>query len=110
MHSKHSLTTLLLSLFTCAALFLVGCATGDSGGGASAEQFMAITKHDGRTYVLGSAETLVTFNEQKSIPYSKTYIGKAADGGTIIFEIDKDDEGMQQRLIDAYSKQYNVEL
>jgi len=110
MQLKHSLTTVLLSIFTCAALFLMGCATGGSDGASSAEDFMAITKHDGRTYVLGSAETLAKFNEQKSIPYSKTYIGKAADGGTIIFEIDKEDEGMQQRLIDAYSKQYNVEL
>lgn len=102
---------ILTALPLIGLLIFTGCDTvqsGDSGDSASSDFY--VMEHDGRTYVLGSAESAAKFNAQKHIPYAKSFIGKGPKGNTLIFEISKDDDALLERLMSTYNAQYGTSL
>lgn len=58
--------------------------------------------YDGRIYVIGSAKTNVSFLAHKHLPYTKTLIGAGPYGETVIFEVDKKQPALTNRLEEQY--------
>lgn len=75
---------------------------------ASAGQDVPFWVHhkDGRLYVIGQAKTNETFIAQGHMPYAKTLIGEGPHGVTLIFEIDKKNPELAQKLIRAFRQTY----
>lgn len=61
-----------------------------------------VYKYSGRIYVLGSEETRASFVEHHHLPYTKTLIGAGPAGETVIFEVDKKDPELAQKLMKMY--------
>lgn len=55
-------------------------------------------RHDGRLYVVGSAETAKAFQAAPHLPYTKTHIGGGPARETLVFEIDPKNDDLYDRL------------
>ena len=55
--------------------------------------------HDGRYYVIGSAEMAKKFEGSGHLPYTRTLIGAGPHGRTVIFEVDKKKPEYVERLM-----------
>ena len=64
--------------------------------------------HDGRVYVFGSATTRDAFRKVHHMPYTRTLIGYAADGRTVVFEVDKKDPALAERLESEYARRHGI--
>ena len=58
--------------------------------------------YDGRIYVIGSAETNAKFLQHKHLPYTRTLLGAGPHGETVIFEVDKKQPALTERLEEQY--------
>ena len=55
--------------------------------------------HDGRYYVIGSAEMAMKFEGSGHLPYTRTLIGAGPQGKTVVFEVDKKKPEYVERLM-----------
>ncbi len=60
--------------------------------------FYAEEQHDGRIYVIGIDNTHTDFLQQPHLPYTRTKIGYGPHGETVVFEVDKKNPAMVERL------------
>jgi hypothetical protein len=60
---------------------------------------ISVYKKDGRIYVLGTDATRDKFIKNGHIPYAKTVLGAGPNGETIIYEIDKDNPELTEKLM-----------
>lgn len=58
--------------------------------------------HDGRYYVIGSAEMAMKFEGSGHLPYTRTRIGAGPRGRTVIFEVVKKDPEYVERLQETF--------
>ncbi|MGD9342381.1 MAG: hypothetical protein PVJ25_00025 [Desulfuromonadales bacterium] len=64
--------------------------------------FYVYENHD-RFYVLGSQESLDKFMASGHLPYTRTLIGAGPNGETVIFEVNKKDPALADRLQKEFS-------
>jgi len=62
-----------------------------------------VYENAGRIYVLGQEKTSRFFAEHKHIPYARTQIGTGPRGETLVFEIDKKNPELTERLIQTFA-------
>lgn len=62
--------------------------------------------HNGRTYILGSLESVHKFEETSHLPLTKTYIGEGVSGETVIVEESKTDPMLANNLWAMYKGKY----
>lgn len=62
-----------------------------------------VWKYNGRIYVIGNSETSEKFAKHKHMPYTKTLLGAGPGGETVVFEVDKKNEALAQKLITRYN-------
>ena len=55
--------------------------------------------HDGRYYVIGSAEMALKFEGSGHLPYTRAVIGGGPQGKTVVFEVDKKKPEYVERLM-----------
>lgn len=60
---------------------------------------------DGRKVIIGSSSMAEKFQKHGHIPYAKTLIGAGAQGETLVYEIDKKNPAMTDRLMATYNQQ-----
>lgn len=58
-----------------------------------------VWKHNGRIYVIGQSKTNEAFKKNHHLPYTKTILGAGPMGETVIFEVDKKDATLADRLV-----------
>lgn len=96
-----------LSLSLLAACNTASTATRSTAGSASTAPASSSIEyhevmHDGRLYVLGSAESYAAFKESHHMPYTRTLIGDGLNGETTVIEINKKDDNYNEALFAAY--------
>jgi len=64
----------------------------------------AVYKHMNRLYVVGSKESSEKFAAHGHMPYAKTVLGAGPAGETVVFEIDKKDPNLAERLMEMFKK------
>jgi hypothetical protein len=62
-----------------------------------------VSENHGRHYVVGSTESLAKFMASGHLPYTKTILGAGPMGETVVFEVNKKDPSLAERL----QKEYN---
>lgn len=62
----------------------------------------AVFKYLGRLYVVGQAKTKESFAEHHHLPYTKTLLGAGPAGETVVFEVDKKDAKLVERLMEQF--------
>lgn len=62
----------------------------------------AVYKYLGRLYVVGSKASSEKFAAHGHMPYAKTVLGAGPSGETVVFEIDKKDPSLAERLIKRF--------
>ena len=62
--------------------------------------------HDGRTYILGSLESVHKFEASKFLPLTKTYIGQGVNGETVVVEESEEDNMLAKSLWAMYSEKH----
>ena len=67
-----------------------------------AKSYTAIP-HDGRIYVVGSAESAAKFKETHHLALTKTMIGAGPNGETVVVEVSKDDPELAEKLWTDYA-------
>ena len=72
--------------------------------------YYAEEEHDGRFIVIGSAVTHLKFLNTKHLPYTKTLIGAGKKGETLVFEVDKNNPVLTDRLIRQYQAAHDISL
>ena len=70
--------------------------------------YYAEEEHDGRIYVLGSARSQLVFRDSPHLPYALTLIGAGVGGKTVVFEVDKDNDALAQRLKQEYASRHDI--
>lgn len=85
-----------LGLSTALLVFVAGCS-----GGKYIE-----ARKDGRLYIMGKQETADSFAKHGHMPYTRTLIGEGPNGETVVFEVDKKDEALADRLQREFEKRY----
>lgn len=60
--------------------------------------YYAEVMHDGRYYIVGSPETHAAFKKSPHLPYTRTKIGAGPNGETLVFEVDKKNDALANRL------------
>lgn len=68
--------------------------------------FYDVVEHDGRLYVVGSAETKATVAGGGHMPYTLTKIGAGPHGETVVIEVDKKNPALQNRLWNTFRAEY----
>ncbi len=63
-----------------------------------------VWKYKGRIYVIGNEKTNEAFKQHKHLPYTKTLIGAGPMGETVVFEVDKKDPALAERLVATFKK------
>ena len=61
-----------------------------------------VCDHDGRYYVIGSAEMAKKFKGSGHLPYTHTLIGDGPQGKTVVFEVDKKKPEYVERLMTQF--------
>jgi len=62
-----------------------------------------VYEHKGRHYVVGQASTNEQFRKSGHLPYTRTILGAGPDGETVVFEVNKKDPQLVERLVNTYS-------
>jgi hypothetical protein len=62
----------------------------------------AVFKYMGRLYVVGQAKTKASFAEHGHMPYTKTILGAGPAGETVVFEVDKKDPKLVEKLMEMF--------
>ncbi|MBN1443204.1 MAG: hypothetical protein JXA90_10870 [Planctomycetes bacterium] len=70
-------------------------------------ELYAQVQHEGRIYVMGSPESLESFEKTRSLPYALTQINAGPGGETVVFEVDKENPRLQARLQDEFHRRHN---
>ena len=81
---------LFASLFFT-VLVLASCAS------STKKSYIAVP-HDGRIYVLGSAESAAKFKATHHLALTKTMIGEGPNGESVVLEVSKEDPELANRL------------
>jgi hypothetical protein len=89
------------------ALLVCGCAAATAKTGpqevmSKGEEFHIYENH-GRLYVLGSQGSLDKFKASGHLPYTRTLIGAGPNGETVVFEVNKKDPALADRLQKEFS-------
>lgn len=61
-----------------------------------------VYKLKGRVYVIGQAKTNVKFKKSGHLPYTRTLLGAGPNGETVVFEVNKKDKSLADRLQKSY--------
>lgn len=61
-----------------------------------------VYKLDGRIFVIGQAPTSEEFSRQGHLPYTRTMLGAGPQGETVVFEVDKKNPALVERLQKSY--------
>ncbi len=61
-----------------------------------------VYKLDGRIFVIGQASTSEEFSRQGHLPYTRTMLGAGPQGETVVFEVDKKNPALVERLQKSY--------
>lgn len=64
-----------------------------------------VYEHEGRHYVVGQAKTREQFQTSGHLPYTRTVLGAGPTGETVVFEVNKKDPQLVERLEATYLKQ-----
>jgi len=65
-------------------------------------------RKDGRIYVTGSKESSESFKKSGHMPYTRTLIGAGPNRETVVFEVDKKDESLADRLEAEFRKRHGL--
>lgn len=64
--------------------------------------------HEGRVYVLGTADTIKKSVSKPELTYTTTKIGAGAGGVTVILESDPKDDYLSKKLWQLYSSRHSL--
>lgn len=62
--------------------------------------------YEGRIYVIGDPETELAFLQNHHLPYTRTKIGAGPKGETLVFEVNKKNPALADRLVAEYTKRH----
>ena len=62
-----------------------------------------VYEHEGRHYVVGQAKTKEQFITSGHLPYTRTILGAGPQGETVVFEVNKKDSRLVERLVNTYN-------
>ena len=62
--------------------------------------------HDGRIYVVGKQSSADAFEKTHHLPYTRTFIGAGPGGKTVVFEVDKKDDGLADWLVAEFERRH----
>ncbi len=104
---------LTLVIFAWITLLIMGCSTQQtpSSGHTEADKPMSVEseenyhvwKHKGRIYVVGQEKTNTKFEKFGHLPYTRTLLGAGPNGETVVFEVDKKNPKLADKLQARYT-------
>lgn len=76
-----------------------------SGCSSTPKKSYTAVDHDGRIYVIGKEDTLMSFKETHHLPLTKSMIGAGPNGETVVVEVCKEDPEMANKLWMNYANE-----
>lgn len=61
-----------------------------------------VFKHHERLFVVGDAEMANSFANHGHLPYTRTMLGAGPEGQTVVFQVDKKDPNLTQRIVKKF--------
>ena len=95
----------ILTALALATLLFTSCGSAGDGPGSKGTPGMTYMEKviDGRVYVAGTEEGIAKLGRGEKFHIARTQIGAGPDGMSIVYEVDKDDEQLDERLEKEYA-------